>query len=140
VGRPFVIGVREVPYKEEVDIILDIMKMYSAGEGGLNIIAQQLNQRGIVSPMGTKKEVTRRWSEPTVSIILNNERYIGNVAFGKTKQIRNPETLKFTKRKRPQSECTTYHDESLRIVPDELWQAVKARQALVSNKITDGAG
>jgi site-specific DNA recombinase len=134
-GRPFVIGVRQVPYKEEVDIILDIMRMYAAGEGGYNIIAQHLNQKGIVSPMGTKKQVTRGWSETTVSIILNNERYIGNVAFGKTKQIRNPETLKFTKRKRPQSEWTTYHDESLRIVPDELWQAVKARQALVSNKI-----
>jgi site-specific DNA recombinase len=134
-GRPFVIGVHQVPYKEEVDIILEIFRMYATGEGGLNIIAQRLNQKGIVSPMGTRKRVTRGWSETTVSCILNNERYIGNVAFGKTKQIRNPETLKFAKRKRPQTEWTTYHDESLRIVSDELWQTVKARQALVSNKI-----
>lgn len=134
-GRPFVIGVHQVPYKEQVDIVLEIMRMYAAGEGGLNIIAQYLNQKGIPSPLQSHKKSTRGWSESTISCILNNERYIGNISFNRTKKIRDPETLKFVTRNRPPSEWTTYHDESRQIVPNELWQAVKARQALVSYKI-----
>jgi hypothetical protein len=134
-GRPFVIGVHQVPYQEQVDIVLEIMRMYAAGEGGLNIIAQHLNQKGIPSPLQSRKNSTRGWSEGSISCILNNERYLGNITFNRTKKVRDPETSKFVTRNRPPSEWTTYHDETRRIVPDELWQAVKPRQELVSYKI-----
>jgi DNA invertase Pin-like site-specific DNA recombinase len=91
-NRPFVIGVWQVPYQPEVDVILEIFRMYADGEGGYTAIGQKLNERGIDAPgKGSKKE-GEGWSDATIRQILKNERYIGRVAFRKTKHQRNSET------------------------------------------------
>jgi DNA invertase Pin-like site-specific DNA recombinase len=130
-GRPAVIGVRQVPHQQEVDTILLIYKMYAAGEGGYSYIAQRLNELGIVSPLKAKKNIVRGWNHAAVRTILNNERYQGHVVFGKTSTARNPETGKIVHPRRAESEWMTYEDPMLKIVPDGLWEAVRARQVLV---------
>ena len=134
-GRPAVIGVKQVPLKSQVDVVLDIFKMYANGEGGYCDIARKLRERGIDSPRKGAKNEGRGWCESTVMTILNNERYIGRVTFRKTKLVRDSETLKLKQIPRDESERITYHDPLLQIVSDELWEKVMARQALVGKKI-----
>jgi DNA invertase Pin-like site-specific DNA recombinase len=133
-NRPVVMGVWQVPFQPEVDVVLDIFRMYAHGEGGYTEIARKLNERGIDSPRkGTRKE-GEGWGEATVRHILNNERYIGRVLFGRVKSRRDFETMKIKNTKRDESEWTTRDDPRLQIVPNELWDRVKARQAFMRGR------
>jgi hypothetical protein len=98
--------VKQVPYREQVDVILDICKMYVAGEGGYCHIARQLKQKGIDPPRKGCKNEGKGWSESAVMRILDNERYVGHVVFGKTKQSRDPESMKLIQRPNLDSPCT----------------------------------
>jgi site-specific DNA recombinase len=133
-GRPAVIGVKQVKNQEQADVILQIFNMYADGCGYCDI-ARKLWEMGIDPPRKGKKNEGKGWSESAVMHILNNERYIGRVTYGKTRLERD-EAL--TLQQRPvedESEWTKHHNPKLQIVPDELWARVKARQALVSGKI-----
>jgi site-specific DNA recombinase len=61
--------------------------------------------------------------------IINNELYIGKLVWNKTRKVRNPYTGKKVTRENPQEMWVTTEVPELRIVSDELWEAVKARQA-----------
>ncbi|MGC1781725.1 MAG: recombinase family protein [Acidobacteriaceae bacterium] len=133
-GRPEILGVRKVIYEVEAEIVRQIFQMYARGEGGYTYITQCLNERGVLSPRKAQKNVVRGWNHAAVRNILDNERYRGRVIFGRMKTTRDPETGKIKHRKRPESEWTIHDDPSLQIISDELWEAVKARRALVCEK------
>ena len=134
-NRPAVIDVTQVPFQPEVEVILEICRMYADGEGGYKAIAQKLNERGVDSPRKGKKNEGEGWGDSAIRNILNNERYIGRVVFGRIMKYRDPETMQIKNKRRNESEWTTHHDPSLQIVPDELWKRVKARQALIREKV-----
>jgi hypothetical protein len=48
-------------------------------------------------------------------------------SYGPTAFVRNPETEKIVRRKRPKSEWITHQNEGLRIVSDELFAKAQAR-------------
>ena len=58
-------------------------------------------------------------------MILRNERYRGLVHWNVCEWRKDPDTGKRQKRERLRSEWITHVNESVRIVPDELWQRVK---------------
>jgi site-specific DNA recombinase len=60
--------------------------------------------------------------------------YIGDIVWNKFRWERNPETGKRVPRLRPREEWIVQHDESLRIVPQELWERVKQRQRDAARK------
>ena len=60
--------------------------------------------------------------------ILNNELYIGKLVWNRLRYIKDPETGKRVSRPNPESEWITQDVADLRIIADDLWQAVKARQ------------
>lgn len=126
-GEP-VRGEREIN-QDEAQIIRRIFHDYAHKNKSPRAIAAQLNKEHISGP------THNGWSQSTINGnrkrgtgILNNELYIGQMVWNKMRYIKNPDTGKQTGRDNPKREWIRVAVPDLRIVPDELWDAVKARQ------------
>lgn len=130
-------GGREID-PEQAAVVVRIFTMYADGHSP-RAIADKLNVEGVPSPGSSWNRTERRragWLSSAIAGdiargvgILNNELYTGRVVWNKTRWIRSATDSK--KRRcvpNPQSEWIVSNDESLRIVPELLWSAVKARQ------------
>ena len=71
-----------IVYPAEAIYVFHIFERFAAGDS-LGKISASLARMGVLSPTG--KEI---WSKETISKILNNEKYCGNVVLGKT-QFKN---------------------------------------------------
>ncbi len=60
--------------------------------------------------------------------LLNNELYIGRVVWNRRQWLKDPDTGKRRYVDRPRGEWLVREDESLRIVPAELWQRARERE------------
>jgi len=138
-GEP-IRGEREI-VEEQAEIVRRIFREYVAGKGPKKIVAD-LNCEGVTGPTGG------RWSDTTIrgnriigSGILNCELYIGVIRWNRQRKLKNPSSGRFTYRPNPQSEWIRSEAPELRIVPQELWDAAKARQDELTGlykKQTDG--
>jgi site-specific DNA recombinase len=115
----------------EAVIVQRIFWDYAAGMTPPQIAAT-LNSEGIPGPGG------RLWGDTTIrghvdrgTGILNNTLYIGQLTWNACSYVKNPSTGKRVARVNPveQHEITAVPE--LRIIDDELWQRVKARQKAV---------
>jgi DNA invertase Pin-like site-specific DNA recombinase len=113
--------------EDEAKIIRRMYLEFSAGRSGLSI-AKSLNRENILSPRG------KRWAQSVVcgseefgSGILRNELYRGVLIYGKGEYRRDPDTHSRVRRRGPESEKETKLVPHLRIVDDELFNAVKER-------------
>jgi hypothetical protein len=70
---------------------------------------------------------------------VNNELYIGRMVWNRQRFIKDPSTGRRVARLNPASEWVVKDIPSLRIVDDELWQAVKDRQGVTSIKYANVA-
>ena len=70
--------------------------------------------------------------------LLHNELYIGRMVWNRLRYLRDPETGKRVSRLNPASEWITKEVPDLRLVDDELWQAVHTRYAAVQHKWSKG--
>lgn len=125
-GEP-IRGEREI-IEEQAEIVRRIFREYVAGKGPQRIAAD-LNRDGIASPTG------KRWNDSTIrgnriisSGILNCELYVGVIRWNRQKKLKNPDTGRSAYRLNPESEWIRSEAPELRIVPQELWDAAKARQ------------
>ena len=85
-------GIARVPYgyekidgqleidEEKAETVRQIFSLYLSGEGAKKIAAH-LNDKGILSPTGTK------WNNVTVLKILKQEKYIGDIRWQKTYSV-----------------------------------------------------
>jgi hypothetical protein len=69
-------------YPAEAIYVFHIFERFAAGDS-LGKISTSLAQMNVLSPTG--KDI---WSKETISKILNNEKYLGDVVLGKT-QVRD---------------------------------------------------
>jgi site-specific DNA recombinase len=120
-------GEREV-VAEEARIVERIFRDFIAGVSPKQI-AKNLNREGIAGPFGGA------WSPSTIygnhqrgTGILNNELYVGRLVWNRLRYMKNPDTGKRVSRLNPTSEWMSKDVPGLRIVPDEIWTAAKARQ------------
>ncbi len=129
----------------QAEIVRRIFQEYAEGRSPRGIAAA-LNREGVPSPGSTWKRNERRqqgWmasaiaGDPARGIgILNNELYIGRVIWNRFKWVRS--AADSSKRRyvaNPESEWVAHSAERLRIVPQELWERVKARQKARSEDI-----
>ena len=122
------LGIRAIN-PEEASVVRRIFEAYRQGAAP-RAIARTLNREGVRGPSGgpwgpsTINGNTRRGTG-----ILNNELYVGRRVWNRLKYVKNPDTGKRQSRLNPSSLWITKELPELRIVPQELWDAVKARQA-----------
>ena len=127
-GKP-VAGEREI-VPERAAIIVRIFQEYAAGKSPL-AICKGLEADGVPSPSGK-----RYWNHSTINGskgkhfgILNCQNYRGKIVWNRTQDTREPGTNKRVIRIKAENEWVLHDAEHLRIVSDELWDAVKERQA-----------
>lgn len=127
-------------YKMEIDpretiIVLRIFRAYAGGLSVIRIV-RLLNEENVPGRVRSRKG----WSPATVSRMLDNEKYIGRWAWNKTEQRRDPRTGRRRCFPKPASEWIIHEDESLRIVPQDLWEQVRTRRKEVRRSWPGGIG
>lgn len=130
-GLPVRIGTRLVPHKTQAKVVREIFTLFADGHSERDI-AVRLNARNVPSPGSTWKRQTRRatgWMGSGIRVMLMNELYRGEVIWNRSAWIKNPETGQRTRRDRPQSDWKRYADETLRLVPQSVWDRAAARIA-----------
>ena len=122
----------------QAEVVRRIFKMYSEGSSA-KTIAATLNREAIPSPGASWTRSVRRRSGWLCSAIagdpvrrtgiLNNDSYRGVIVWNRSRWIRSAaDSANRRGVANPRSEWIEQPDESLRIVSDELWERVKARQ------------
>ncbi|MGD0105507.1 MAG: recombinase family protein, partial [Rhodopila sp.] len=118
-------------------MIRRIMQDYGAGVSPRKI-AFKLNAEGVGAPRGGT------WSASTINGnrtrgtgILNNEAHIGRLVWNRLRYQKDPQSGQRRSRANLESSIVVVSAPELRIVPVELWNRVKARQAALDTQ-TDG--
>jgi site-specific DNA recombinase len=124
----------------EADIIERIFTEYSVGKSP-KAIAVQLNQDGIPGPSG------KAWGQSTINGnrqrgtgILNNELYVGRLVWNRLRYLKDPETRKRISRLNDKSAWVVHDVPDLRLVDQDLWERVKARQGALRVKTNTSGG
>ena len=101
------------------------------GEGwSCQRIAHELNLQRVTSPRGSSWAVSALYGSPAKgSGILNNEVYIGRYVWNRSQWVKDPDTGRRQRIDRPQAEWRVVARPELRIVSEELWQAVRERMS-----------
>ncbi len=121
-GRPRPDGYRMTIEPREAAVVLRIFQEFADGQAESSIM-KRLNQDGVQGRFRSKGG----WSPATVHRILRNEKYAGKWVWNRSETRRDPKTGRRRKFPKPESEWFVNHDESLRIVPQDLWDRVQAR-------------
>ena len=105
-----------------------IFEDYLSGQSS-RTIAMALNREGIPGPQGKEWGPTTIHGNPRRGVgILNNELYVGKLVWNRLRYLKDPDTGKRVSRLNPESEWVIQEVPELRIVDQEVWDAVKARQ------------
>ena len=126
--------------QHQADIIGRIFADYSVGKSP-NAIASHLNAEGIPGPSG------RAWGQSTINGnrergtgILNNELYVGRLVWNRLRYLKDPETGKRISRLNDRSAWVVRDVPDLRIIDQDLWNRVKARQGVLRVKANTSDG
>ena len=128
-------GDREIK-ADEAEIVHRVFQEFATGKSP-RVIAHALNKEQVPGPRG------EGWGQSTINGnpergtgILNNELYIGRLIWNRLRYVKDPSTGKRVSRPNPPESWVINEVPHLRIVDDELWQAVKARQTEARKKVT----
>ncbi len=120
----------------EAATIVWVFQEFAAGHSP-RAIARQLNDEGIPGPGGGLwRDTTIRGHRGRGTGLLNNELYIGRLVWNRQRYVKDPETGKRLARPNPQEEWVVEQVPDLRIVDQDLWDAVKRRQEEILNTPT----
>ncbi|MGO4910715.1 recombinase family protein, partial [Pseudorhodobacter sp. W20_MBD10_FR17] len=101
-------------------------------------IAETLNAEGIPGPSGqTWGASTLHGNRERGTGILNNELYIGRQVWNRLTYVKDPETGKRISRLNPEADWVITDVPELRIIDQDLWEAVRTRQGAMKVKNTD---
>jgi site-specific DNA recombinase len=133
-GRPAVDGVDQQINTEQAEVVRRIFQMYTRGMG-LALIAKTLNAEGVPSPQPPRTRAMQAWCPSSIREMLRNELYRGVRVWNRTVKARNPETGRKVSKGRPKEEWKRVEVPKLRVISEELWNAVRARIELVNGKL-----
>ncbi|AMG73879.1 MULTISPECIES: recombinase family protein [Sphingopyxis] len=120
-------GEREIDLAQ-ASIVERIFREFAAGKSPI-AIARDLNADGIAGPSGKPWRDTSIRGTPRRGLgILNNELYVGVRVWNHKHYVKDPTTGKDVTRLNPESEWVRKAAPELRIVSNELWDAVKHQQ------------
>jgi site-specific DNA recombinase len=122
---------------KEAAVVRRIFQDYAKGISPKKI-AEALNVEGIPGPQGGE------WGASTIhgnrergTGILNNELYVGRQIWNRLRYVKDPQTGKRVSRLNPESDWVITEVPDLRIIPDALWEKVRARQGSLNSKDTN---
>ncbi|MFW8637491.1 recombinase family protein [Cribrihabitans pelagius] len=117
--------------KAEAAIIRRVFADFAAGHSP-KAIARRLNSEAIPGPRGKLwRDTAIRGHRARGTGLLNNELYIGRLAWNRLRYVKAPQTGKRVSRLNDPSDWITTEVPELRIVDDSIWEAVKARQGQI---------
>lgn len=123
---------RSIPVidEAEAETIRRIFRLYAEGTGHKRI-ACILNAEGLRAPYDVEygKRAGKGWGHSTIRAMLSNERYLGKWVWNKRKWVPVPNKKAKRALRRPPSEWVTRDVPELAIVPQDLWDRVRTRQA-----------
>lgn len=127
-GKDLIRGQREID-PAQAEIIRRIFRLRADGTSSAGI-ARILTDDGIPSPRGSARwhAATLTGAPPRVGI-LRQRLYIGEYVYGARETQRNPLTGRRDTRYLPEDEWTIVEFPHLRIIDDDLWDAVQQRMA-----------
>jgi hypothetical protein len=132
-GRPRPEGYRMVIEPREAAVVMRIFQEFAGGQSQSRIV-RRLNE------VPGRFRSDKGWSPGTVHRILRNLKYIGRWAWNTTETRRDPRTGRRRPFPKPESEWIVHEDESVRIVPQELWDKVQERREQVRKTWPGGKG
>ncbi len=145
-GTGMVVGHEYVIHEPEAEVIRRVFRLYADGLSAREIAAL-LNAEGTPPPGARWRNRTglrkRTWSHGPISGdpargigLLNQEKYRGRLVWNRSTWPRDPERDgKQVRRELPPEEWVIQDVPALRIVPQELWEAAKARQRQRSRQV-----
>jgi DNA invertase Pin-like site-specific DNA recombinase len=120
-------GFRLVVDEAEAAVVRRIFDLYLGGDG-LRAIAHRLNSEGVAAPRPRAlRGRPPSWAPTSIREMLRNQIYRGEKIFGRSEWVKDHETGKRRRHERPETEWVRQHEESLRIVSDDVWQRTAAR-------------
>lgn len=128
-GQPARIGTVLEIDSVQAAIVREIFTRFVDGASCL-AISRELNVRGVPSPGSTWKRKTRRcrgWMASAIRVILMNPLYGGRMRWNVSQFVRDPDSGKYKRRRRPTADWVENREESLRIIPDEVFERAQAR-------------
>jgi len=134
-GNPARIGTVLEIDSDQGKVVAEIFERYAAGVSYF-AIARSLNERDIPSPGSTWKREVRRcrgWVASAIRVMLRNPLYTGHVRWNVSQFVRDPDSGKHKRRRRAEAEWVSHRDESLRVVPDEIFEQVQLRMQAFAN-------
>ena len=131
-GQPMTVGYRKLIVEEEANVVRRIFEEFASGRSP-KAMAHDLNRDRVPPP---RIRLAKGWTWTAIvgnrhlgTGILNNSIYTGQVVWNRFRWDKNPETGKRVPRLRPRDDWVVREHPELRIVPQGLWEQVKARQA-----------
>ncbi len=126
-------GFKRVIDLAEAKVVRRIFKLYAGGMGP-KVIARSLNAEHVPPPRTPRGRKPLGWTWTTISGasnrtlgILHNPLYIGQIIWNRTQKVRDPDTGRRTMRVRPRGEWISTEVSDVRIISNDLWEAVQKR-------------
>lgn len=120
-------GRREVD-EAQAEVVRRIYREYASGVAPRAICAS-LNREGVKPPRGREWRVSALVGTASrLNGLLVNPIYIGRPVFNRQRFVKDPETGKRMARPNPRDQWIEQDMPSLRIVPADLWEAVRERR------------
>jgi site-specific DNA recombinase len=119
-------GVKLVIEAEEAAVVRRIFNL-SADGMSLKSIAAELNRERVPPPRPRTTSTQPSWCPTAIREMLRRELYVGRVIWNRSRFTKVPGTNRRVARPRPRSEWRISDRPELRIINDELWQRVQAK-------------
>jgi hypothetical protein len=134
-GRARPDGYRMEIEPREAAVVLRIFQSFADGLP-LNRIVRVLNTQGVPG----RFRAAKGWSAATVGPILDNEKYVGRWVWNRSESRRDPRTGRPRRFAKADTEWVIQQDDSLRLVPQALWERVRERRKEVQRSWPGGKG
>lgn len=83
--------------------------------------------------MEAQDTTLQRLDDSAVRVIFRNPLYCGRVRWNVSQFVRDPDSGKHQRRRRPKAEWVEHQDEALRIIPTELFERAQVRTRVTAN-------
>ncbi|MFC3288792.1 recombinase family protein [Paracoccus aerius] len=120
--------------ESEADIIRRVFREFADGRSP-KAIAQRFNKEGIPGPRGQLwRDTAIRGHRIRGTGLLNNELYIGRLIWNRLRYVKDPANGRRVSRLNPPEALIVTEVPELRIIEQELWERVKARQGEIDRE------